>query len=351
MKSQPGHLLVVDDSPTIRMKLSFELEEQGHSVVTACNGREALERMREQAFDLVLLDILMPEMNGYDVLRTLSETPELRTIPVIVISAFDEMSSVIKCIQMGAEDYLLKTMDPVLLEARIGASLEKKRWHDQEQAYLRQLQLERSKSEELLFNVLPKPIAERLQRGETIIADSFSDITVLFADLVDFTALAASMTPTDLVVLLNDVFCAFDYLTARHGLEKIKTSGDAYMVVGGLFNKRADHTEAIADMALDMLEVMRLFSREGGHPLDLRIGFHAGPVVGGVLGANKYTYDLWGDTVNTASRMESHSETGKIQVPEAVYERLRTHYVFELRGNIPIKHKGEMKTYFLRGKV
>jgi class 3 adenylate cyclase len=174
---------------------------------------------------------------------------------------------------------------------------------------------------------------------------------VLFADLVDFTALAASMTPTDLVVLLNDVFCAFDYLTARHGLEKIKTSGDAYMVVGGLFNKRADHTEAIADMAMDMLEVMRLFSREGGHPLDLRIGFHAGPVVGGVLGANKYTYDLWGDTVNTASRMESHSETGKIQVTEAVYERLRTHYVFELRGNIPIKHKGEMKTYFLRGKV
>jgi CheY-like chemotaxis protein len=252
MKSQPGYILIVDDSPTIRMKLSFDLESQGHNVTAAGNGREALELMQEQAFDLVLLDILMPEMNGYEVLRFMSQDQILRNIPVIVISAFDEVESLIKCIQMGAEDYLLKSLDPVLLKARIDASLEKKRWRDQEQAYLRQLQSEREKSEALLFNVLPKPIAERLKQGETIIADSFSEVTVLFADIVDFTELSTGMTPADLVVLLNDVFCTFDYLASRHSLEKIKTTGDAYMVVGGLFNRHADHVNAVADMALDM---------------------------------------------------------------------------------------------------
>jgi len=350
MKSQPGYILVVDDSPTIRMKLSFDLETQGHSVTTARNGREALTLMQEQAFDLVLLDILMPEMNGYDVLRHMNQDAQLRNIPVIVISAFDEIESLIRCIQMGAEDYLLKTLDPVLLKARIDASLEKKRWHDQEQAYLQQLQEEREKSEALLFNVLPKPVAERLKQGETVIADSFSEVTVLFADIVGFTELSTGMTPTDLVVMLNDVFCTFDYLAARHGLEKIKTTGDAYMVVGGLFNSRSDHIEAVADMALDIRDAMALFSRKDQRPLNVRIGFHMGPVVAGVLGTNKYSYDLWGDTVNTASRMESHGIVGKIQVTDVIYSRLRGTYVFEERGHIPIKNKGEMKTYFLVGK-
>jgi class 3 adenylate cyclase len=239
----------------------------------------------------------------------------------------------------------------VLLKARIDASLEKKRWRDQEQAYLRQLQSEREKSEALLFNVLPKPIAERLKQGETIIADSFSEVTVLFADIVDFTELSTGMTPADLVVLLNDVFCTFDYLASRHSLEKIKTTGDAYMVVGGLFNRHADHVNAVADMALDMRDAMALFSRKDQKPLNIRIGFHMGPVVAGVLGTNKYSYDLWGDTVNTASRMESHSMVGKIQVTEAIYERLQDAYTFEERGAIPIKNKGDMTTYFLLGKA
>ena len=348
--TQPGHILVVDDSPTIRMKLSFDLEEQGHSVVTARNGREALEMMQAQSFDLILLDILMPEMNGYDVLRHISQDSVLRAIPVIVISAFDEVQSLVKCIQMGAEDYLLKSLDPVLLKARIDASLAKKRWRDQEQAYLRQLQHEREKSETLLFNVLPKPVAERLKQGESIIADSFPEVTVLFADIVDFTDMAANMTPTDLVVLLNDVFCTFDYLASRHQLEKIKTLGDAYMIVGGLFNTLEDHVQAIADMALDMRDAMLLFARADGRPLNVRIGFHMGPVVGGVLGADKYHYDLWGDTVNTASRMESHGEVGKIHVTEAIYQRLHQQYTFESRGAIPVKNKGMMETYFLTGR-
>jgi class 3 adenylate cyclase len=274
----------------------------------------------------------------------------LRSIPVIVISALDEVESAVRCIEMGAEDYLPKPFNSVLLKARIGASLEKKRLRDQEQAYLRQLQIEQEKSERLLLNILPRPIAERLKQGQGTIADSFTDVTVLFADIVGFTDLAAVMPPTQLVVLLNEIFSAFDYLVERHDLEKIKTIGDAYVVVGGLPTARPDHAQAVADMALDMQEVIKGFQLENGQPLNIRIGIHSGPVVAGVIGTSKFSYDLWGDTVNTASRMESHGIAGRIQVTPETYHQLRENYCLEERGSIYVKGKGEFMTYFLKGR-
>jgi class 3 adenylate cyclase len=350
MMDEQSPILVVDDNRLNRMRLSHSLKQQGHIVALAENGQQALEMMQVQSFDLVLLDILMPEMDGYQVLEHMKNDVSLRDIPVIVISAIDEMQSAVRCIEMGAEDYLPKPFDPVLLRARIGASLEKKRLRDQEQAYLEQLKIEREKSELLLLNILPRPIAERLKQGEGIIADSFSEVTVLFADIVSFTAFSAHMLPTELIVLLNEIFSAFDQLAKHHGLEKIKTVGDTYMVVGGLPIPRQDHAEATAEMALDIQSMVTQFKVAGDRPLSMRVGINTGPVVAGVIGKQKFSYDLWGDTVNTASRMESHGLSGRIQVTEAMYERLKDKYLFEERGIIEVKNKGKMRTWFLVGK-
>jgi class 3 adenylate cyclase len=292
----------------------------------------------------------MPEMDGYQVLEQMKADRELRNIPVIVISALDEMDSVVRCIEMGAEDYLPKPFNSVLLRARIGASLEKKRLRDQEQAFVQQLQLEKEKSERLLLNILPHPIAERLKQGQQTIADTFHQVTVLFSDIVGFTPLSAHLAPTDLVVLLSNIFCAFDDLAETYSLEKIKTIGDAYVVVGGLPTLRSDHAVCIAEMALAMQETICQFKGIDGEPLSLRIGMHTGPVVAGVIGMRKFSYDLWGDTVNTASRMESHGLAGHIQVTPETYALLKDQYRLRERGPIQVKGKGELLTYFLEGR-
>ena len=216
--------------------------------------------------------------------------------------------------------------------------------------FVNAFQREHARSEALLLNILPEPIAERLKAGEVTIADGYSDVTILFADIVDFTKLAARMKPQDLVTLLNKVFSAYDRLTRRHGLEKIKTIGDAYMVVGGLPVPQTDHAAAIADMALEMHEETARLSRDIGEPLSLRIGVDCGPVVAGVIGEQKFAYDLWGDAVNTASRMESQGVADHTQLTESAYQRLKEDYVCEKHGTINVKGKNKMTTYFLTGK-
>ncbi len=345
-----GHILVVDDLPTNRLRLSIGLRKQGHTVAEAGNGRQALEMLHAECFDLVLLDILMPEMDGYEVLKQMKEDSALRDVPVIVISAQDELESVVRGIELGAEDYLPKSFDPVLLRARIGACLEKKQLRDKEQAYIREIQLEREKSERLLLNILPAPIAERLKQTQEVIADNFNDVSVMFIDIVDFTPLATQMPPAEVVRMLNEVFSAIDGLVDRHGLEKVKTSGDSYMAVGGLPVPRSDHLEAMADMALNVLASAAQFSHPDGSPFQVRIGIHTGPVVAGVIGTKKFIYDLWGDTVNIASRMESQGLPGAIQVTQVVYDRLCSSYQLQARGEIAVKGKGMMTTYLLMGK-
>lgn len=347
MKGDEGSVLVVDDNEVNRDLLARRLQRQGHVVTVAVDGSQALELMRSAPFDLVLLDIMMPQMNGYEVLEHLKADEKLRYIPVIMISAVDDIDSIVRCIQLGAEDYLSKPFNPVLLKARISACLEKKRLRDQEQAYLQKLAHEQEKSERLLLNILPKAIAERLKRGESTIADSFADVTVMFADLVGFTKLSTHLSPAELVELLNEIFSAFDELADRYGLEKIKTIGDAYMVVGGLPTPSNDHAEAIAEMAIEIQATIAKVRTKSDRQLSIRIGIHTGPVEAGVIGTKKFTYDLWGDTVNTASRMESQGVPGGIQVTVATYDRLRDKYVFEERGIIQVKGKGDMMTYLL----
>ena len=343
-------MLVVDDNEANRDLLARRVKRQGHTVTLAEDGARALELMQKEPFDLVLLDIMMPVMNGYQVLEHLKADPILRHIPVIVISALDDMESVVKCIELGAEDYLPKPFNKVLLNARISNCLEKKRLRDSEQLYLQQLQTEKERAERLLLNILPQPIAEQLKDGQQTIADSFAEVSVLFADIVEFTKFSAHRSPIEVVSLLNQLFSVFDQLAQKHGVEKIKTIGDAYMAVGGLPIPRLDHAEAITEMALDMLDAIAQFSLETGVPLNMRVGINTGPVVAGVIGTNKFIYDLWGDTVNIASRMESSGIGGCIQVSLETYNLLLDKYQFEERGVIPIKGKGDMKTYILLGR-
>jgi adenylate cyclase len=217
------------------------------------------------------------------------------------------------------------------------------------QYFVRERDRLRQRSEQLLRNVLPEPIAERLKAAPGVIADGFDESTVLFADIVNFTPLSEGMPPVEVVALLDEVFTAFDQLATRYGLEKIKTIGDAYMVAGGIPVPRPDHAEAVAGMALDMRAVCVRLGRARGTTLAVRIGMDTGPVVAGVIGRSKFIYDLWGDTVNTASRMESHGVPGQIQVTERVERRLRGRYSFEPRGSIEVKGKGRMPTYLLLG--
>ena len=205
-------------------------------------------------------------------------------------------------------------------------------------------------SERLLLNILPKPIADRLKAADGIIADGYDSVTVLFADIVGFTPLAETMAPNEVVELLNEVFSAFDQIVEEHGLEKIKTIGDGYMVAGGLPTPREDHAEAVAETALRLREKLADVSVAARCKLEVRIGMDSGPVVAGVIGKRKFSYDLWGDTVNTASRMESHCDAGEIQVTERTYERVRHRFVVEERGTVQVKGKGEMRAYLLVGR-
>ncbi len=220
----------------------------------------------------------------------------------------------------------------------------------QRQAAEEILRAEQEKSERLLLNILPETIADRLKQGQSNIADGFAEVTILFADIVGFTEISSRTSPQELVELLNKIFSAFDHLTDRYGLEKIKTIGDSYMVAGGLPVSCTNHAESIAEMALEMQQEIIQFSDESGQPLQIRIGINTGPVVAGVIGTKKFIYDLWGDAVNTASRMESQGLPGKIQVSDSTYQLLCDKYLLESRGTIYIKGKGDMNTYCLIGR-
>ena len=352
-------VLVVDDSKTLRRILIRELNSIGITNISeAGDGNEAVERLRVESFDLMLLDMEMPELDGLGVLKVVKSTPELSYLPVIIVSSAEDFDRIVECIQVGAEDYLPKPFNAVLLRARVFSSLEKKRLRDLDREHILELQrekemlhVEQMKSEKLMLNILPKPIADRLKRGEKNIAGSYPEVTVLFSDLVGFTKMSAKKTAPELVKLLNDIFSRFDKRAELLGLEKIKTIGDAYMAVGGLPIPRSDHAEIVADMALGMYQDLADFNQDNQQEIQMRIGIHSGPVVAGVIGFTKFSYDLWGNTVNTASRMESTSGNGRIQVSAITHELLKEHFVLEEREMIECKGLGPMLTSYVNARI
>jgi len=349
--SLSGRILVVDDTEANRDLLSRRLRRQGHAVDNADGGRSALEAMSKSEFDLILLDLMMPDINGLQILTWLKANPAVQHIPVIMISALDEIDSIVRCIEAGAEDYIQKPFDPVLLGARIEASLERKRLRDRERAFTNELRAEKGKTESLLLNILPGTILSRIRKGESAIADRFTDATILFADLVGFTNLADQHPPGRIVEMLNGLFSAFDSLAGRLKVEKIKTIGDAYMAAGGLPEEDPDHALSVAEMALGMIDAVRETGKRFDEALQLRIGIHSGEVVAGLIGRHRSIYDVWGDTVNIASRLESTGLPNRIQISESTYLQVKDAFNCEVRGPVELKGKGTMLTYFLGERI
>ncbi len=486
--SSPEDILVVDDNPNNIRFMAQILRGQGYRIRKAINAELAMNAIVASPPDLILLDIMMPGIDGYHFCQTLKSNAKYRGIPIIFISALDGKFDKSKAFQVGGADYITKPIqvEEVLSKINIQLSLlhmqnllqeqaqqlreESQARHQAEQNYRsmfenaidgmfqttkegkfikanlalakiygynspeelinhipdvnqqfyarpkrreeflaymeafnsvqgfeseiyrkdgskiwvsenvrkvvddqgnflyfegtvqevtekremeNELRQQRRLSEELLLNILPQYIAEKLKKNRHTIADYLPEVTVLFADLVGFTELSAQISPTELVSLLNQIFSAFDQLTKEYGLEKIKTIGDSYMVVGGLpvYESRwdEDSLERVVNLALSMQAKIKEFHRPGGDqtPFQLRIGLNTGPVVAGVIGVSKFQLDLWGNTVNIASRMESQGEPGKIQVTEVIYERLKSRYRFEQRGKISVKGWGKMMTYWL----
>ena len=366
-----GSILIVDDSLNNLTLLERILSRKGYQVTVASSGKLALDSVYLNQPDLILLDIMMPAMDGYEVCSRLKSNDRTRSIPVIFLSALVEVSNKVKAFNAGGVDYITKPFEPIEVVARVENQLrlrelemqltEKNQMYRREIAFREEAEIEarlllettkfqKDEIEQLLLNILPKSIADRLQNGQSIIADSFSDVSVLFADLVGFTNFASDKTATETVKVLNQIFSQFDQLSLQHGLEKIKTIGDAYMVVGGLPQAQENHAETIAQMALDMQAAVASFNAKNNHSFSLRIGINIGGVVAGVIGLTKFSYDLWGDTVNVAHRMESNGIPGEIQVTAVVYERLKDKFAFTMRGAIEIKGKGEMIVYFLVGR-
>lgn len=349
-----ARFLVADDSSLMRMALTRSLKNLGFEDISAVpNGKEAIARLLAESFDLVLLDIEMPEMNGFEVLEVL-KSKQISDVPVIVISGGSDAEDAIRCIEMGAEDYLPKSFNPVLLRARVMNSLNKKRLRDRDKLRLETIRRqhervsrEKELSENLLLNILPLEISERLKSGEEIIADAHDSVTILFADLSGFTAMSRTMPATQLVTILNGIFSELDRIMHRHGVEKIKTIGDCYMCVAGLPAKRNDHAEALVTVAFEMLEAVAAVNEVHGLSLKMRIGLNSGNVVAGVIGLRKFTYDLWGDAVNIASRMESTGETGRVHVSENTARLLPPTFELEERGMVEVKGAGSMLTYFV----
>ncbi len=328
-----GKLLVVEDDITIRTLLSLRLESQGHSVNAASNGKEALELLKKQQYDLILLDIMMPIMNGFEVLETLKNNKAWQDLPVIVISALDELDSVVKCITMGAEDYLTKPVDPVLLKARIDASLDKKRMHD---AISHQLDF----IQDIFGKYVPQSIIEEMVARQGKLPPQRAEATLLYTDIEKFTSISEKLSPDQAFDMLNEYFPAIIQPITDYGGIVNHFQGDALLAMFNLPIENEQHADNAMKAAL---EIQKLNGQKFANvPLVTRIGINTGQVISGNVGSgNRYTYSVYGDAVNLSSRLEQMNKTlnSTVAVSEKTVNSLRSHYPFEYRGEINVRGK------------
>jgi len=330
--ASPGRLLVVDDNKVNRLLLGRSLEQQGHSIEMAENGRQALEMMHTKPFDLVLLDIEMPEMDGYQVLEKVSADLKLRDIPIIITSALEEVNSVVRCIEMGAEDYLTKPVNPVLLKARIGASLEKKRLRDQQR--------------ELIRKFATSEVATDLETSGFSLGGKFVEATAMFSDIRSFTTIAESQTPAETIELLNTYYTLmFEAISDQGGVVN-QMVGDGLMAIFGAPLAQEDHCERAVKASLDMIDMIQLLNvdrlAQGMAEIHIGIGIASGQVIAGYTGTTRRaTYTCVGDTVNLAARLESHTKVvGKpILIDEVTRNALSSGITVEAEGPFQLKGK------------
>jgi len=334
-------ILVVDDNEDNLYALTRRLDLEGYAnVVTAANGREALNLLAVRPFDLVLLDIMMPELNGFQVLERAKADPVLRHVPVIMISAVSELESVVRCIELGADDYLLKPFNRVLLKARIGACLERKRLHDQEVTHLEEIERQRQRADRLLHAILPAPAVTELEVTDRVQPRRFDGVVVLFGDIVGFTRYCEGHPPEEVVSNLQLLVESFEDLSERHGMEKIKTIGDAMLATANLLAPHEDPVMASVRLGFDLVEA----ARRNPARWEIRAGIHLGPVVAGVVGRSKFSFDLWGDTVNVAARLAGIGVPA-IHVSGVAWGSLAGRCRGVCLGAVPLKGKAPIEAY------
>ncbi len=350
MNHLQASILVVEDSPVNRKILHHLLEKEGHTIRTAQHGKEALSLVREEIPDLIVLDILMPEMDGLELCQLLKQEERTRDVPVIFISSLDDTADKLNGFEAGGVDYITKPFHPAEVLARVNTHLKICRLQRQLEEKNRLLEVERQKSEALLLNVLPTRVARELMEKGSCTPQNFPDVTVCFVDIVQFTAAAATLEPEVLLKELNTLFTVFDQIAEANRCERMKTIGDAYLFVCGISEENGQHVQAVADSALAMIVYLIERNRSAALQWQVRIGMHSGPVVGGIVGTKKYLYDIFGDTVNLAARLEELSTPMCINVSSTVYRLLERAFVFSCPLNVEMKGKGLQTTYFLEGR-
>jgi len=338
---QQGRVLAADDNEFNRHIIQRWLQRLGHSVRTASDGEEVLRCLAEERFDVILLDIIMPGMNGVQVLARLKENPEWRHIPTIMITSLHEMEAVALCIELGAEDYLTKPFQAALLEARIGTCLEKKRLRDREAMHLRQIEEEKARYNGLLRAILPDPIVNELQRTGNVQPQRHEQVAVLFADIVHFTDYCEKNPPERVLNYLQDLIQAFEKIAQRYGVQKTKTIGDSFMAAAGLLTTVANPVRSCVQSGLEMIDAARILPPHWS----LRVGVHSGSVVAGLLGRQQYLFDLWGATVNLAARVEGNGREGAVTLSEAAYAQIAPFSRTEPLGVVDLKGIGRVKLF------
>src|SRR5437899_2970495 len=345
--NSPG-ILIVDDNEDNRYTLQLMLETDGHErIASAAGGNEAIALIEKEKFSLVLLDLMMPDLNGDEVLKVIKSDPDKRDISVVMISADTNADKVSQCIELGADDYLPKPFNPTILRARIAAALRRHSLRALENEYVGRIETEKRHSENLLRNILPAEIASRLRNGESNIADHFDDATVVFADIVGFGKITARMKAYEIVGCLNQLFSEFDKLAEDAGIEKIKTIGDNYMAVSGVPTPRGNHVRMAAKFGLDMIAATSRLRSRLPVPFSIRVGLHSGPVMAGVIGTRKFAYDVWGDTVNIAARMEAASQPNRVLASAVTVKALGSEYRFDGPHKIDTKEGRVLEAFFV----
>ena len=349
-------ILVVDDQPANVLLLERMLGGAGYASVTSTFDPLAVCDLHgKHCYDLIVLDLQMPGMDGFQVMEGLKHIEKEGYLPVLVITAQPDHK--LRALRAGARDFISKPFDVAevltrvhnLLEVRL-LHVEIRRKNDELKKLFDQVVAERKVSERLALHVPPDSIAARLQARPDVTADTFADVTVVIADVVGFAELTPAVSPERLALLLDEVFTGFDGLAKARGLKKIKTLGNSYMAAAGVPVPSGDHAARAAHLALDMVDALDRFNERRDHALQVRIGIATGAVVAGVIGRHRYLYDVWGDAVNTASRMESHGVAGRVQVADSTRRRLGEPFLFEERGALEVEGQGDVTTWFVGGR-
>jgi adenylate cyclase len=349
-------VLIVDDLPANVLLLERMLSGAGYaSVASTLDPRAVCELHEKNDYDLIVLDLQMPGMDGFQVMEGLTDIEKDGYLPVLVITAQPDHK--LRALRAGARDFISKPFDVAEVLTRVHNMIEVRLLHvaihrknDELKRLFDQVVAERKVSERLALHVPPDSIAARLQARPDVTADSFADVTVLIADIVGFTELTPAVGPERLALLLEEIFNRFDGLVKERGLKKIKTLGNSYMAAAGVPVLTGDHAARAAHLSLDMVDALDRFNERRGHSLQVRIGIASGPVVAGVIGKRMYVYDVWGDAVNTASRMESHGVAGRVQIAESTRRLLGDPFLLEERGALEVVGKGELQTWFVGGR-